>query len=244
MAISNWLLVVSITSLLSVESHPDAKGDAYIRALLPRNRMELIVTYSASAMTNSGLIKFQHPPKIYMRCPIDGCPLGPLGMLADLREQVPGAYGEQVTEPEAAQIEIYVAAESQAFDRRNRQVDKKLHIEAQIGSKFLSPSQPAPCRATVYFDHKRSVIKKAMIFIDHDASPRMQYLCMGFELVRAFGVISVPQPLIYKDLEKRLDYDPLPFLSANLFLHKSSEISAGASMDEALAILKERYGAE
>jgi hypothetical protein len=244
MAISPWLIVASIAGLLSGEDHPDAKGDAYIRALLPQNRMALIVTYAASAVTKAGLIKFPHPPKIYIHCPAEGCQLEPLGMLADLREQTPGALGDQVTEPEAAQIEIYVAAESKAFDRRDREVNKKLHIDAEVGSKFLLPPQPAPCRTNVYFSHRRSVIKKAMIFIDHDTSPRMQYLCMGFELVRALGVIGIPQPLIYKDLETRVDYDPLPFLSANVFLQKSSEIRAGASMDEALAILKERYGAE
>jgi hypothetical protein len=244
MAISNWLVVASITGLLLGQPQPGAKGDAYIRALVLQNRLEFILIYAASALTYSGLIKFQEPPRTYLRCPVDGCLPGPLGMLADLRERVPGAYGERVLEPDAAQIEIYVAAPSKDFDRRARQVDKKLHIEAQIGSRFLVPPQPAPCRTTIYFDHKRRVMKKALIFIDQDASPRMQYLCMGFELVRALGVVSIPQPLIYKDLEQRVDHDPLPFLSANVFLHKSNEIRAGASMDEVLAVLKDRYGAE
>ena len=245
MAITNWLIVASISGLLTVEPRPEADAaDAYIRTLLPQERLELIVKYSASAFYYSGFIKFQQPPKIFIRCQNDDCAPKLLGMLAVLRERVPGVYGEQVAEPEAAQIEVYVASEPQDFDRRDRLVDETLHVDAHVGSKFLLPPQPAPCRATIYFDHKRALIEKTMIFIDHDASERMQYLCMGFELVRALGVISLPAPLFYEDLEKRSSFDPLSYLAANMLLHKSREIEAGDPMKKALAILKDRYGVQ
>lgn len=241
---ANWLFVATLSGFLSVGPQPEAKPDAYIRALLPQDRQQLILLYSSSALMYSGFIKFHQPPGIYIHCPVDGCAPNLPGMIADLRSQVPDAFGEQVTEPDAAQIEIYIASESGEFDRRDRKIDKRLHANAHVGSKFLLPPRPAPCRSTIYFDLKRSVIEKAMIFIDQDASSRMQYLCMGFETVRALGVISIPEPLFYQDLEKRVMYDPLPYLSANAFLHSSTEIRAGAPMEQALAVLRERYGVQ
>ncbi|MGE0237934.1 MAG: hypothetical protein AB7F09_02675 [Parvibaculaceae bacterium] len=240
----NWLVLSAVSTLLSGEPRPEANVDTYIRALNPEQRLEFIIKYAASAETYAGFLKFRQPPRIYIHCQSDGCDPKLPHILADLRSRVPGAYGSVVAEPETAQIEIYVAAEPADFDRRDRQVDKELHIDAQIGAKFLFPPQPAPCRATIYFEQQTWTIEKTMIFIDSDASPRMQYLCMGFELTRAIGVLTVPVPLFYQKLAKRPSDDPLPYLAANVLLHTSAEIQAGDSTDKALAVLKDRYGVQ
>ncbi|WP_119272727.1 hypothetical protein [Taklimakanibacter deserti] len=240
--IADWLILAGVAGLLSGEPPPEANAEGYIRALIPEQRLVFIVKYAAAAWTYSGFIKFRQPPAIYLRCPTTGCDPHPLRILDDLRSRVPGAYGARGAEPDTAQIEIYVATDPVEFDKRDLEVDKALHIDAHIGSKFLLPPRPAPCRTTIYFDQKRSTIEKTMIFIDSDASPRMQSLCMGFELVRAIGAINVAGPLFYHEFEKHSGYDPLPYLAANVFLHTSTEIHAGDPVEKALAIFKDRYG--
>lgn len=242
--IADWLILAGVAGLLSGEPQPEANADSYIRALVPEQRLDFIVKYAAAAWTYSGFIKFQQPPQIYLHCPNAGCDPQALQIFDDLRSRVPGAYGSRVTEPDAAQIEIHLGAGSADFEKRDLEVDKALHIDAHIGSKFLLPPRPAPCRTTIYFDQKRSTIEKAMIFIDSDASPQMQSLCLGFELVRAIGAINVAGPLFYHELEKHSGYDPLPYLAANAFLHTSTEIRAGDPMEKALDVFKDRYGVQ
>jgi hypothetical protein len=241
-AVANWPLLTSVLGFLSGEPHSTANADAYIRSLLPEQRLEFIVRYSASAWIYSKFMKFRQPPLIYIHCKENECDPSPLRILDDLHSRAPDAYGARVSDPEAAQIELYVDPEPTDFDKRDRDIDKKLHLDAHIGSRFLYPSQAAPCRTTVYFDRKRAALEKAMIFIDRDASPRMQDLCMGFELVRAIGVVNLPSPLFYQELETRFDYDPVPYLAANAFLHRSPDIQAGDPMEKALAVFKDRYG--
>ncbi|MGE0006768.1 MAG: hypothetical protein AB7S92_14385 [Parvibaculaceae bacterium] len=238
---ADWLVLAAVSGILSGGPPPAADPGAYIRALFPEERLAFIVKYAASADVYSGLLKFRRPPRIFIRCPDDGCEPDVRHLPADLRARVPAAYGEEVDRPEAAEIEIHVAAGPRDFDRRDREVDGMLHVDAQLGSRYLFPPQPAPCRATLYFDQQRWTMVKSMIFVDSGASPRMQYLCMAFELVRAIGVLTVPAPLFYRELEKHPGDDPLPRLAADAYLHTSMEIAAGASRAQALAVLKHRY---
>ena len=244
MTVGHWFVLASVAGLLSGEAELDAQADNYIRRLLPEQRLAFIVKYSAAAFNYSGFLKFRQPPDIYLHCPTGGCDPEPMRALDNLRSRVPSAYGQRTAEPEAAQIEIYMAAEPAEFEKRDVQVDKALHTEAHIGSKYLVAREPAPCRTTIYFDRRHWAIKKTMIFIDSDASPRLQLLCMGFELTRAIGAITVAAPTFYRKLEKSSSYDPLPYLAANAFLHTSAEIRAGDPMDKALAIFKDRYGVQ
>jgi hypothetical protein len=242
--VTQWLILASFAGALSGKPLPEAGADTYIRQLIPEERLEFIIRYAASGWNYSGFIKFPQPPRIFVHCQDAGCDPGLLNLLADLQSRVPGAYAGQVTEPDVAQIEIYIAAKPAAFDQRDHQVDDTLHVSAQVGSRFLVPPQPAPCRATIYFDRRRWTIAKTMIFIDSDASPRMQHVCMGFELVRAIGAINMPLPLLYREHETQPGYDPSPYLAANAFLHTSAEIRPGDPMEKALTIFKDRYGVQ
>lgn len=223
--------------------HAGVSMDAQIRALPEEKRISIVERYSWAGLVFSKFLKFRQPAAIYLLCPVKGCDTLPLRILEDLRSRAPTAIGKRVVEKAAAQIEIHVAPEAAGFEARDREIDAKLHLNANITMKrFLEP-QPAtdaPCWTITYFDNS-GVVAKSLIFIDSDASPRMQYLCMGFETVRALGVMNLESVYFYRDLEKEPFGDPVQWLAAMAFLHGLPDIRPGDAMERARAILEDRY---
>lgn len=217
--------------------------DTYIKALPLEQRIFLIENYAEGAWIFSKFLKFRHAPKVYVSCPDKGCDPLPISMLENLRTLAPKTLGKRTAEKDAAQIEIYLAPQPTAFEARNRALDGELNLNANITEReFRIPRPPetAPCWTITYFD-KTGVIAKSLIFIDSDSSPRMQYLCMGFESVRATGVMNFPGVYSYRDLEKRRGRYETQWPAANAYLHGSLEIQPGDTMEKALTVLGERY---
>ena len=244
-AVAMWLLLTGVLGLPSGPPQPAASADVFIRSLPPEQKSELIESYVASAWAFSKILKFRRAPAIYLSCPDKGCDPVAAGILENLRAQAPKALGEQTADKDAAQIEIYLAPQSEAFDKRDREIDRKLHLDSNITARkllFPEPAQDAPCWTTSYFDNGTGVIEKALVFIDSDASPRMQYLCMGYETVRAAGVMNIESVYFYRNDEKRLFADPAQWLAANAYLHGLPDIKAGDTMAKARSALEDRYG--
>lgn len=70
----------------------------------------------------------------------------------------------------------------------------------------------------------------------------MQYLCMGFEIVRAAGVVNTEYVLFYRKIEPSSDRYIVQWLGANAYLHGLQDIKAGDTMTKARTILNDRYG--
>lgn len=219
------------------------KMDIYIKELPVEQRTRLVENYITSGFVYSKFLKFQHPAAIYLSCADKACDPAPLGMLDDLRAKAPLTLGERVGEADAAQIEIYVAPQPWAYETRDRLVDAKLHTDASYSGRYVSSPPnplPAPCRTATYFDLHTGVIAKSLIFIDSDASPRIQTLCMGFELVRATGVVNTLAVIFYRKFKGDLDA-PTRRLAAHAHLHGLPEIRPSDKMEQARTVLKAKY---
>jgi hypothetical protein len=236
------MFAVAMSSTSSGGQSTD-RMDAYIRTLPAEQRAFLIENYVAAGWSFLKFLKFRHTPAIYLSCPDKGCDPLPVSMLEDLRAQAPKAFGNRIAEKDAAQIEIYLAPKPTAFEARDRAIDGEFHLNVNITTRefpFPKPREDAPCWTITYFD-KMGVIAKTLVFINSDSSPRMQYLCMGFESVRATGVMNLPSVYFYRDLERHQVRYPIQWLAANAYLHGSLEIQPGDTMENVRAVLKERY---
>lgn len=242
-AVAIWHLLTGVLGVLSGPPQSGANAEAFIRSLPPEQKSELIIRYAASAWVFP-ILKFRRVPAIYLSCPDKGCDPLAVSILENVRAQTPNTLGERTADRDAAQIEIYMAPQSEAFDKRDREIDARLHLNANITIRkfpFPEPAQAAPCWTITYYDNETGVIGKALVYIDSDSSPRMQYLCMGYEAIRAAGVMNMEGVYIYRKEEKRRFSDPIRWLAANAYLHGLSEIQPGDTMGKVQTILEDRY---
>jgi hypothetical protein len=239
-----FLAILAILPAFPAASQPADKMDIYIKELAAEQRTRLVENYLNSGFVYSKFLKFQRPAAVYLSCADKACDPAPLGMLDDLRAKAPLALGERVGEADVAQIEIYVAPQPSAYEARDREIDREFHTDANYSGRNLSPPPdplPASCWTATHFDLHTGVIAKSLIFIDSDASPRIQTLCMGFELVRAAGMVNTEAVLFYQKLDADLGNVTIWF-AANAYLHGLPEIRPGGRMEEARAALNARYG--
>jgi hypothetical protein len=230
-------------------AQPSGDMDAYIKSRSPETRTTLIEKYLAALWIFNRVLKHRDTPRIYLSCPTDGCIPPALRILEFLQSNAPETFGASIAQADIAEIEVHVAPRPGTFDRRDREVDGKLHLDANITSKKLLKLGgknielvDAPCWAVSYFDKNTGVIAKSLIFIDSDSSPREQHSCMGFELVRAAGVMSTPNIVFYRKFDPALDDNFSIWLAANAYLHGLSDIKAGDPVEKVQRILSDRYG--
>lgn len=126
-------------ALLSVPvmAGPSDQMEAYIKALPPEIRTALIEKYTPSAWTFSGFLKHRSPPRIYVSCPPAGCAPVALGILDELRSRAPATFGARTAQADPAGIEIYLAPQADEFDKRDRDIDARLHLDANIGGRTV-----------------------------------------------------------------------------------------------------------
>jgi hypothetical protein len=238
------MALLAILPISPAASQAADEMDIYIKELPLAPRARLVENYTFAGFNFSKFLKFQRPAAIYLSCAEQACDPGAVGMLDDLRAKAPLALGERVDEAEAAQIEIYVAPQPLAYEARDRVVDGKLHTHANYTGRTISPPPDplaAPCWTATYFDFHTGVIAKSLIFIDSDASPRVQALCMGFEVVRAAGVVNSLDVYFYHKFEGDLGA-PTNWLAANAYLHGLPEVRPGDTMQQVQKILGTKYG--
>jgi hypothetical protein len=247
--IRSAILAAALFVAPAAAAQPDGDMDAYIKSRSPETRTTLIEKYLAALWKFDRVLKHRDTPRIYLSCPKDGCIPHVLRILEFLQSNAPDTFGARIAQADAAQIEVYVAPRPDTFDQRDREIDGRLHLDANITSKKLfKPGGKdiefvdAPCWAVSYFDKHTGVIEKSLIFIDSDSSPREQHSCMGFELVRAAGVVSNPNIVFYRKFDPALDDKISIWLAANAYLHGLSYIKAGDPIENVQRILKDRYG--
>lgn len=229
----------------SIAAQATDRMDAFIRSLPAEQRTRLIESYLYSGYVYSKFLKFRGRPDIYLSCADEACDPWSLSVLVSLRASAPLAVGALVDQADAAGIEIYVAPQPTAYETRDRAIDGRLHIDANITSKTISPRpnpRPAPCWTTTYFDFHTGVIEKSLIFIDSHAPLRMQASCLGFELVRAVGVINTLNVIFYRNLKNtEADSEARHWLAANAYLQGLPEIRPGDTMGKVQAVLNAKY---
>lgn len=239
-------------ALLSVPvmAEPGDQMEAYIKALPPEIRTALIENYLPAGWTFSGFLKHRSPPQIYVSCPNEGCTPAAAGILDELQSRAPKTFGAKTAQADAAGIEIYLAPQADEFDKRDRDIDTRLHLDASISGRTVPKpnGQPgvefvsAPCWTVIYFNQATGIIAKALIFIDSDEPARLQSLCLAFELVRAAGVMNTEWVLDYREREPGREESAFRWLALNAYLHGLSEIRPKDTMAKADRYLADRYG--
>lgn len=248
-----WKVLAALATLglfaLPAAAEPTGEMEAYIKALPRAERTSLIRNYIWSGGLFSGFLKYREPPQIYVSCPPEGCPAPTLRVLDALQMRAAGTLGMRSAKAEAAGIEVYLAPQPDEFDKRDRDLDARLGLDANLTSrKLLDPDSSggalvtAPCWTVTYFDMHSGVIEKALIFIDSNAPARLQSLCMGFELVRATGVANTASLVLYRKLKAGREGNALKSLAVNAYLHGLPEIQPKDTMEKAYRLLANRYG--
>lgn len=230
---SVWFMVAGALAVLSAPYRLDTA--TLIRTLPPQERAELIETYAYSKVR-----KFSRPPALYLSCPDQGCDPTLARYLVDLRAEAPNSLGREAADRQLAQIEIYVAPRPDAFEARKDEMDKRSSLDSSQTARRVRAleEEDMPCWTASYHD-KSGAIEKSLVYIDSDWSPRMQYLCMAHETVRALG-INVEFAVIYRKWEKSR-YDPFRRLALNAYLHGLTVIKPGLSPEQALSALANLY---
>ncbi|WP_119392023.1 hypothetical protein [Taklimakanibacter lacteus] len=241
-------ILATVLFCIPAAAQPAGDMDAYIKSRSPETRATLIENYLAGRWIFDRVLKYRNTPSIYVSCPKEGCVSPALHILEFLQSNAPDTFGARIAQADAAQIEVHIAPRPDTFDQRDRKIDGKLHLDANITSKKLLKTGgkdiefvDAPCWAVSYFDKYTGVIEKSLIFIDSDSSPREQYSCMGFELVRAAGVVSTLNIVFYRKFDTTLDDNVSIWLAANAYLHGLPDIKAGDPMEKVQRILSDRY---
>src|SRR5687768_9801458 len=114
---------LAILSTYPAASQPPDRMDSYIRDMPLERRAYLVGMYVYHGWIFSKFLKFEHPPAIYLSCADKGCDPSILSTLDDVRMNAPSAFGERVSEADAARIEIYVAPQPATYEARDRAID-------------------------------------------------------------------------------------------------------------------------
>lgn len=226
---------------------PD-KMDAYIKDLPQERRSVLVESYAWASVMFLGVLKYPTPPQIYVSCPKDGCAPAAIASLETLQSYAPGAIGQLAGAADTSGIEVYMAPEPAEFTRRDRETDALLRLDAHITAKTIVNFDPAafeyvaaPCWTAMYYDKRTGVVEKSIIFIDSDVAYHLQSLCMGFELVRASGVVSTPGVRLYHKFKPPANTQVLG-LAVTAYLHSLPAIRPGDKYEQVLSVLENLYG--
>ncbi|QIG46914.1 hypothetical protein G5V57_03625 [Nordella sp. HKS 07] len=121
---------------------PADKMEAYIKDLPQARRSLLVENYVWAGLMFPGFLKYRTLPQIYVSCPKEGCAPAAIYNLEIIHSYAPATLGRRAGAADMSGIEIYVAPEPNEFNRRDRNTDARLQLDAHITAKTILNFDP------------------------------------------------------------------------------------------------------
>ena len=141
----------------------------------------------ATGMSTSGsTLTRDHPARIQFFCDGAKCDGNYLQTAKELSEAFPKLFGGLTDDGGAADIELFLSPDDNAYRKRDREIDRTLR------SNVMYSLQSAPCKYAIYHNAQNEILK-SLIYIDSTLPSENIESCIEADVAYAVGALGAGQ---------------------------------------------------